>query len=288
MQCGKRALSSDSPTPFLPLAKLLFSEKRPGELPCRQLLVELIGAIFEICPPAADALPKSAWATPKNSLDSAPSSPPPPSSGFPVPSSPSPPSSGFLSNSDGKGSGGGRRYTRKVKGGYDDDDAAIEREEVLTPERVQQARRFVVSLVEGPPDEKEDAKVDFIQQTHRPRVYKTWVKEIADCVRDYFWSVQNSPLLLPASLFPSSLHFLFLLFSILPPCGVLTFDASYRIFCHANNLFWTLEQVDAVAIETPKVPSGMTGGVEYEAMAYCVRPRPFLPDSPASLTLSFL
>lgn len=45
-----------------------------------------------------------------------------------------------------------------------------------------------------------------------------------------------------------------------------------RVFCHANNLFWTLEQIDAEAVEAPKVPSGMTGGVEYEAMAYCVSP----------------
>lgn len=44
------------------------------------------------------------------------------------------------------------------------------------------------------------------------------------------------------------------------------------MFCHANNLFWTLEQIDAEAVEAPKVPSGMTGGVEYEAMAYCVSP----------------
>jgi hypothetical protein len=43
-----------------------------------------------------------------------------------------------------------------------------------------------------------------------------------------------------------------------------------RIFCHSQNLFWTFEQLDVDAIEAPKVPSGMTGGVEYEAMAYAV------------------
>lgn len=42
-----------------------------------------------------------------------------------------------------------------------------------------------------------------------------------------------------------------------------------RIFCHSQNLFWSLEQIDQSQIEAPKVPSGMTGGVEYEAMAYC-------------------
>jgi len=45
-----------------------------------------------------------------------------------------------------------------------------------------------------------------------------------------------------------------------------------RIFCHSDNLFWTLEQINVDQIEAPKVPSGMTGGVEHEAMIYCVRP----------------
>ncbi|GAA6028804.1 hypothetical protein JCM8097_007404 [Rhodosporidiobolus ruineniae] len=210
---GKRALASHSPTPFLPLASLLFSEKRPGDLPCRQLLVELIQSLFEICPLGVDALPKTAWATPEVNLD-------------PTPVSPCLGSGSFGANSSSNGgSGGVRRYTRKAKSGDEADD--VEREEVLTPERVQQTRRLVVSLMMGPPDEKEDAKVDFIQVAHRPRVFKTWVTEIADCVRDYFW-----------------------------------------VFCHPNNLFWTLEQINADEIEAPKVPSGMTGGVEYEAMAY--------------------
>ncbi|GAA5914749.1 hypothetical protein JCM5296_003855 [Sporobolomyces johnsonii] len=217
--CGKRALASHSPTPFLPLASLLFSEKRPGDLPCRQLLVELVASLFDICPLDADALPKSAWSTPEVSLEPGPPSPPSSSFAFPA--------NANSSNTGSGGAGGGRRYTRKIKSSEDDVDT-IEREEVLTPERIQQAHRMAVSLMEGPPNEKEEAKVDFIKETHRPRVFKTWVQEIADCVRDYFW-----------------------------------------IFCHSQNLFWTFEQLDVDAIERPKVPSGMTGGVEYEAMAYC-------------------
>lgn len=85
------------------------------------------------------------------------------------------------------GSGGVRRYTRRAKSG--DDEGAADRDEVLTPERLQQARRFIVSLMQGPPNEDEEAKVDFIQAAHRPRVFKTWVKEISDTVRDYFWFV---------------------------------------------------------------------------------------------------
>ncbi|GAA5948889.1 hypothetical protein JCM3765_003942 [Sporobolomyces pararoseus] len=213
--CGKRALASYYPTPFLPIASLLFSEKRPGDLPCRQILVELLSAVFDICPIDADTLPKSAWSTPEISLE--PPLPSPPTSSFMSPN--------LSSSSAGPGSGM-RRYQRKIKS-RDSDADSIEREEVLTPERVQATHRFVISLMEGPPDEKEEAKVDFIKRSHRPRIFKAWVTEIGDCVRDYFW-----------------------------------------IFCHAQNLFWTFEQLDVDAIEAPKVPSGMTGGVEYEAMAY--------------------
>lgn len=184
-QIGKRTLASYSPTPFLPLAALLFSEKRPGDLPCRQILVELVHALFQICPPACDTLPKSAWSDTTISLAS---SPPPPDS-FATTSK----ANGYES---GTGSGGVRRYTRRAKLGDDDDDESafsaksdhhLEREEILTPERIQQAHRFAVSLMRGPPDEEEEAKVDFVRRAHRERAYKVWVKEIADCVRDYFW-----------------------------------------------------------------------------------------------------
>lgn len=231
------------------MAALLFSEKRPGDLPCRQILVELLHSLFQICPPGCDSLPKSAWASTEVSLQPVAQSSPT--------SAGSPASSGYES-----GSGGVRRYTRRIKSSEDEttlgssrDSDTSDREEVLAPERVQQAHRFVVSLMQGPPDEEEEAKVDFIQRAHRARPYKVWVKEIADCVRDYFWSVctTRSTMLTGAS----SLR--------LTPLAVF-----FRVFCHANNLFWTLEQIDAEAIESPKVPSGMTGGVEYEAMAYCV------------------
>ncbi|GAA5839333.1 hypothetical protein JCM9279_005909 [Rhodotorula babjevae] len=211
--CGKRALASHSPTPFLPVAALLFSEKRPGDLPSRQILVELLLALYDICPLNADTLLKSAWADSSVSL-------------VPAPMSPVAPSSATFDSAGG--SGGVRRYTRKAKSGDDSSSGAAERDEVLTPERVQQTHRLVLSLLEGPPSEDEENKVDFILAARKPRLYKTWVKEMSDTVRDYFW-----------------------------------------IFCHSDNLFWTLEQINVDQIEAPKVPSGMTGGVEHEAMTYC-------------------
>lgn len=68
--------------------------------------------------------------------------------------------------------GGERRYMRKMKVEEGGREATHE---------------MVVSLLKGPRDEREEAKVDFIQSAHKPRVFKAWVKEIADVVRDYFW-----------------------------------------------------------------------------------------------------
>jgi hypothetical protein len=45
-----------------------------------------------------------------------------------------------------------------------------------------------------------------------------------------------------------------------------------RIFCHSKNRIWRVQALNEEQIEAPKVPGGMTGGVEYEAMEYCVRP----------------
>lgn len=163
LQSGKRALISRSPTPFLPIASLLFSEKRPGDLPCRQLLVELLQSLFDICPESAEPIPQSLW-TEKSVINLS-----------------DPEMEGI-----GGGSGGARRYKRQMKGGDDEDDE-VEQLEKFEWERVMKTYRLVYSLVLGPPNEKEEAKVDFIQETHRPRIFKRWVSELSDTCRDYFW-----------------------------------------------------------------------------------------------------
>lgn len=64
---------------------------------------------------------------------------------------------------------------------------------------------------------------------HTPRIYKTYLGELGDVCRDYFW-----------------------------------------VFCHPNNTVWELGSVDEKKVEAPVAPGGMTGGVEFEAMAYLV------------------
>lgn len=87
------------------------------------------------------------------------------------------------------------------------------------------AHALVRSLVLGPPNEREEAKHDFIQRSHVQRLYKAWMEEIIGTLSDYFW-----------------------------------------VFCHSGNTYWRLENLEQDKVEAPKVPGGMTGGVEFEAM----------------------
>jgi hypothetical protein len=87
------------------------------------------------------------------------------------------------------------------------------------------AHGLVRSLLLGPPNEKEEAKHDFIRLSHGKRPYKLWMEEIIGVLSDYFW-----------------------------------------IFCHAGNTYWRLQNIEQDKVEEPKVPGGMTGGVEFEAM----------------------
>ncbi|TKY85190.1 hypothetical protein EX895_006270 [Sporisorium graminicola] len=88
---------------------------------------------------------------------------------------------------------------------------------------------YLLQLLQNPSDPAKDAVVDFMKQTHAPRPFKTYVLEVSCVCRDYFW-----------------------------------------IFCHSQNFFWRFEELqDRIdSIQGPKVPGGMTGGVEFEAMAY--------------------
>ena len=40
----------------------------------------------------------------------------------------------------------------------------------------------------------------------------------------------------------------------------------FWIFCHSGNKIWRFEDINEEELAQPKVPGGMTGGVEYEAM----------------------
>jgi len=52
-EIGCFALRSSCPTPFVQLVSLLYSDKRPGDVPTRQLIVDLLMILFDLYPPEA-------------------------------------------------------------------------------------------------------------------------------------------------------------------------------------------------------------------------------------------
>ncbi|KZW02898.1 hypothetical protein EXIGLDRAFT_738169 [Exidia glandulosa HHB12029] len=132
---GCNALRSGVLQPYSPLMALLYSDKKPGELGTRQLIVELLLIVFE--------------------LYQAPSSSPNP--GSRAPSRIGPSSSAALPT----------EFSTLF---------ALVREIILTPR--------------PGPAEQPHVPVqphDFIESLHVPRIYKTYLQELSDICRDYFW-----------------------------------------------------------------------------------------------------
>lgn len=193
VQCGLQCLASYSPSPFRPLIELLYSEKRPGDLSARQCIIELIHGLYEVFPYATRHLPKSAWRKPWSISD-----------GFGAlfsdaraeaddddsPKLPMPDVfSQYGHTSDQKGSSGSSTWE---SAGFTSDMsfAATTMENTTdfsTAESRNGAHALVRSLIIGPPNEKEEAKVDFIKQTHRKRYFQLWMDEMVGTLSDYFW-----------------------------------------------------------------------------------------------------
>ncbi|KAI5983410.1 armadillo-type protein [Pisolithus albus] len=135
---GCFALRSSCPTPYVQLVSLLYSDKKPGDVATRQLIVELLLILFDIYP--SSSLPSSGGRPRKESWES----------GIPsnVISLPVPHKNLF----------------------------SLVRALLLTPA--------------PPPTESPAAPVSphaFIESLHRPRIYKTYLQELSDVCRDYFW-----------------------------------------------------------------------------------------------------
>jgi hypothetical protein len=174
-EIGCFALRSSAPTPFVQLISLLYSDKKPGDVACRQVLVELLLGLFELYPPSS--VPASNGSIRSRQSSSAPTLPAPHVSVF-----------------------------------------ALVRALLLTP---------APAPAEGPANPVSPHA--FIDALHRPRIYKAFLQELSDVCRDYFW-----------------------------------------VFCHPHNTIWALSDTDERKVEKPRAPGGMTGGVEFEAMAYMV------------------
>jgi hypothetical protein len=162
-QIGRNALASHSPIPFRPLAQLLYSEKKPGDLCVRQVIIELFCGIFDVFPTkSTPAIDQGDWSKPLGDWS--------PELGLPAVDSPFSSESSSLASST---------FDRVAAPGTPP-----------TPSfGASSTFELVRSLVLGPPDEKEEAQPDFMKQTRRPRRFKRWIKEVEGVVLDYFWCV---------------------------------------------------------------------------------------------------
>lgn len=147
---GCAALRSFSPTPFAQLVSLLYSDKKPGDVASRQLIVELILILFELYPPS--------------SL---------PSTGSPHP--------------------GNMSHTRTRSLPWENDFNASSSNLITLPAPHSTFFSFIRALLltpAPPPSENPKTPVEphsFIEELHIPRIYKTYLQELGDVCRDYFW-----------------------------------------------------------------------------------------------------
>ncbi|EIW84307.1 hypothetical protein CONPUDRAFT_120069 [Coniophora puteana RWD-64-598 SS2] len=136
---GCFALRSSCPTPFVQLVALLYSDKKPGDVATRQLIVELLLIMFELYP--ASSLPSI---------------------------------------------GSGRR-----REAWESQEASSALVRLPAPHKTLLSLMRALLLTPAPPPaESPGAPISphaFIEQLHRPRIYKTYLQELSDVCRDYFW-----------------------------------------------------------------------------------------------------
>jgi hypothetical protein len=142
---GCIALRNCCPAPFVQLISLLYSDKKPGDIATRQLIVELLLILLDLYPPSS--LPSSSAVT-DSCVDrncDTPSTCEPPINFIYLPA----PHLNVFS---------------------------LIRDLLLTPA--------------PPPSERPSTPISphaFIESLHQPRIYKTYLSELSDVCRDFFW-----------------------------------------------------------------------------------------------------
>lgn len=147
---GCAALRSFAPTPFIQLISLLYSDKKPGDVASRQLIVEMLLILFDLYPPS--------------SL---------PSAGSPHP--------------------GNLSHARSHSVPWESDSDVSSSNLITLPAPHSTFFSFIRALLltpAPPPAENPKTPVEphsFIEELHIPRIYKTYLQELSDVCRDYFW-----------------------------------------------------------------------------------------------------
>ncbi|KAG7451301.1 uncharacterized protein BT62DRAFT_926976 [Guyanagaster necrorhizus] len=142
---GCFALRSSCPTPFVQLVALLYSDKKPGDVATRQLIVDLILILFELYP--ASSLPAH-----------------------------------------------GNMLTNPRREVWESDPEMATSSNLIT---LPAPHKTFFSLIRAllltpapPPTESPASPVSphaFIESLHKSRIYKSYLQELSDVCRDYFW-----------------------------------------------------------------------------------------------------
>jgi len=133
------------------LVSLLYSDKKPGDVATRQLIIELLHLLFELYPPSS--LPSSFTNRGSSSASNSPRQPAP----------------------------------------WESQSSLVTSNLITLPVPHKTLFAFIRSLLLTPAPPKTEAPGvpvsphEFIQSLHISRVYKTYLQELSDVCRDYFW-----------------------------------------------------------------------------------------------------
>ncbi|GBE87862.1 hypothetical protein SCP_1200870 [Sparassis crispa] len=147
---GCAALRDSCPSPYFQLIHLLYSDKKPGDVGTRQLILELLLLLFELYPSSS------------------------------LPSSGSPITTAFS-------------YMRSRSIPWEADARAQSSNLITLPAPHASLFSFIRALLltpAPPPAEAPGPAVEphaFIEELHRHRIYKTYLQELNDICRDFFW-----------------------------------------------------------------------------------------------------
>ncbi len=190
-QCGKQALRHHGAVPFRALADLLYSEKKPGEVNTRRLIIELIHSLLELYPTSPMVSSQS----------------PSISSSIPMDKTFAPPRRPW--DTDSASGSISSRESRPISISFDLPTGPPIRP--LIPNGHAHVAGFIMSLLQPSPDSEDKGshtkgnilppafelppnKVDmhdFLAIASLPRVYKTYLMEISQVCHDYFWWVRS-------------------------------------------------------------------------------------------------
>jgi hypothetical protein len=160
-------------TPFRQLVDLLYSEKKPGEVPPKQLIVDLVFSLFDLYrQPGIGISPVLKQGSPSSSSRSA--------------------MQPALAPITGSGTPDGCQHISEFILSLlrEPPKAGEKTDQVVTNDNANRKSRIIAPASELPAPKLE--MHDFIAAAHKPRIFQTYLKELSQTCWDFFWYVPRS------------------------------------------------------------------------------------------------